>query len=310
MNTLVWRLHRNQAFFAAATLAALVVILLTTGSQMLADYHSALASCSVTNSCSTISQTLYSGDGLIMDLVDATAVVPLLFGLFWGAPLVAKEIEDGTHSFAWTQGVTRRRWFSTNVGWVLAAAAVWGGAISALVTWWRYPENAMAGRFSGFDLQGVVPVAYSLFAVCLGIAAGALIRRVLASLAITLGGFVVVRASIDLYLRPHYLAPVSRFYSLANGGSPPPGAWVSSEQLVGPNGHVVGSMAQAIVTSCTGASKTRFLSCLEAHHYSFLAVFQPDSRYWAFQGIETGIYLVLAVSLLGIAYRRLLKGDA
>ncbi len=25
-------------------------------------------------------------------------VVPLLFGLFWGAPLVAKELEDGTHN--------------------------------------------------------------------------------------------------------------------------------------------------------------------------------------------------------------------
>jgi hypothetical protein len=58
-------------------------------------------------------------------------------GLFWGAPLPAREFEDGTHGLAWTQGVTRGRWLSRTIAWALLAAAVWGGTLAALVSWWR-----------------------------------------------------------------------------------------------------------------------------------------------------------------------------
>ena len=34
-------------------------------------------------------------------------ILPVLVGLFWGAPLVAREVEHGTHRFVWTQGVGR-----------------------------------------------------------------------------------------------------------------------------------------------------------------------------------------------------------
>lgn len=110
MNHLVWRLHRNQVYFAVAALAALALILVVTGITMANDYHAALASCAATQSCSDLGNELFRGDGAIMDLVDLTLVVPLLFGLFWGAPLLAKEFEDGTHNLAWTQGVSRRHW--------------------------------------------------------------------------------------------------------------------------------------------------------------------------------------------------------
>jgi len=33
--------------------------------------------------------------------------VPLLIGMFWGAPLISREFEAGTFRLAWTQGVTR-----------------------------------------------------------------------------------------------------------------------------------------------------------------------------------------------------------
>jgi hypothetical protein len=65
------------------------------------------------------SRTQISDDGLVA----ATMGIPLLFGVFWGAPLLAREFEDGTHNLAWTQGVTRRRWLSRNLMWALAAAS-------------------------------------------------------------------------------------------------------------------------------------------------------------------------------------------
>ena len=157
MNQLIWRLHRGQAYFATSALAAFALILAITGVVMANDYHRFLATCALTHSCSDGQGELFSGDGAIFDIVNLTIVVPLLFGLFWGAPLVSKELEDGTHNLMWTQGVTRRRWLSTNVAWCLGAAAIWGAAISILVLWWRVPENALGSRFDAFDQVGNRP---------------------------------------------------------------------------------------------------------------------------------------------------------
>jgi len=96
-------------------------------------------------------------------LVIATLGTPLLVGMFWGAPLVAAEAEAGTTQFAWMQSVTRKRWLVVKIGWMLLAAAIWGGVISALVTWWASPTNAeQLNQFDPgrFDIMGIVPVAY------------------------------------------------------------------------------------------------------------------------------------------------------
>ena len=34
-------------------------------------------------------------------------IAPALIGLFFGAPLIARELETGTFRLAWTQSVTR-----------------------------------------------------------------------------------------------------------------------------------------------------------------------------------------------------------
>jgi hypothetical protein len=315
VNFLVWRLHRNQVFFAGGALAVLALLLLVTGINMAHDYHDALANCAATQSCSGVSGHLFPGDGAIMDLVDFTLVVPLLFGLFWGAPLLAKEFEDGTHNLAWTQGVTRRRWFRTNVMWALVAAMVWGAAMAALVSWWRFPENALGSRFDAFDIQGIVPVAYSLFAVALGIAVGSVFKRVLPAIATTLGLFVGVRVAIGVYLRPHYITPLSKVFPLLSRLGAPAGSWIASSSIVGPGGQSYGNQfslndvpAACRSTSIGGTSVSG--ACLDAHGFHRLIAFQPASRFWAFQGIEASIFVVLAIALVGFAFRRVLTRDA
>ena len=112
-------------------------------------------------------------------LVIMTLGVPALLGVFWGAPLVARELETGTSQFAWMQSVTRKHWLTVKAGWMLLAAAAWGGAVSALVTWWSGPDNALqldAFKPGRLDIMGIVPVGYALFAMALGIAAGAVAR--------------------------------------------------------------------------------------------------------------------------------------
>ena len=315
MNHLIWRLHRSQAYFATGALAVFTVILVVTGLVMANDYHHFLATCALTQSCSDGQGELFSGDGAIFDIVNLTIVVPLLFGLFWGAPLISKELEGGTHNLMWTQGVTRKRWLSTNVMCCLGAAAIWGAAIALLVLWWRAPENALGSQFDVFDQQGIVPIAYSLFAVALGIAVGSFFERVLPSIAATLGGFVLVRAAVGIYLRPHYMTPLTKTGPLQASGSNPAGSWLISQGLVSPHGQALGHGLNPndLPAACQiGASveKGSIVNCLTSHGFLNAITFQPANRFWAFQGIESAIFVVLSTALITLAYWRVLGRDA
>ena len=326
MTWLVWRQHRAQFYVGVALLAALAVLLLTTGLQMASQYHSALAACAANHSCANLASTLFLGSHAVGFLVIMTLGAPALVGLFWGAPLVAAELETGTNQFAWMQSVTRKHWLAVKAGWMLLAAAVWGGVISALVTWWSGPDNALQldqfkpGRF---DIMGIVPVAYALFAMALGICAGVLLRRTLPALAVTLAGFIAVRATVTLWLRPHYMSAITVTYNLLRGFTPTGSYWQLGQGVLDPSGHLVpqpnGSAAFGIPmgylpASCAplnGGTTKVAPSCAQvlARFHGFVT-YQPAGRYWAFQGIETGIFVLLAAILLTVAAVVLLRRDA
>ena len=326
MSWLVWRLHRTQLNIAAALLAAFTVLLLVTGLQMASQYHSAVTACAASHGCASLGSTLFLGSHAVGFLVIMTLGVPALFGLFWGAPLVASEFEAGTGQFAWMQSVTRKRWLAVTTGWTLLAAAAWGGAVSALVTWWSGPDNALQldqfkpGRF---DIMGIVPVGYALFAMALGVCAGALLRRTMPALAVTLGGFIAVRAVITLWLRPHYMSAVTVTYKLLSGYTPSGSYWQFAQGILDPAGRLVpiadgpavdgipvGSLPSACAASANGAVRPT-PSCRQAldGFHSFIT-YQPASRYWAFQGIETGIFVALAAALVAVTAVVVLRRDA
>jgi hypothetical protein len=316
MNTLLWRLHRSQAYIAGGALIALAAALLITGIALSRTYHGFVAGCAAAHDCGDTSQ-VFGSYSLITNLLLATMAIPLLFGLFWGAPLLGKEFEDGTHGLAWTQGVTRSRWLSSTVAWALLAALVWGAALAALVTWWRGPGNALAFpsvRLDPgiFDIQGIVPVAYSVFAVALGIAAGAAFRRVLPAMATTFAVFTGLRFLIDGYARAHYLTAAStlRPFGPANGGVPS-GSWVLSSVVTGPGGQRYGGFTfQDVPAACRALGPKPSQSCMTAHGFHELISYQPAGRFWAFQGIEAGIFLVLAAALIAVTFRLVLARDA
>ena len=58
------------------------------------------------------------------------AVAPAVIGIFWGAPLVARELETGTYRLAWNQSVTRSRWLAAKLGFSVLAAAVAVGILT------------------------------------------------------------------------------------------------------------------------------------------------------------------------------------
>ncbi len=327
MTWLVWRQHRAQFLAGAVLLAAFAVLIVITGGQVAHQYQAAQAACAAGQGCQHLGG-LFLGSHAVGFLVISTLGAPALVGLFWGAPLVAAEAEAGTTQFAWMQGITRRRWLAVKVGWMLLAAAVWGGVISALVTWWSGPNNTLqldAFNPGRFDIMGLAPVAYSLFAVALGIAAGALTRRVLPAMIATLAGFITARALIALLLRPHYMSPVTVYYKATSSFTPAGSFWQLASGVIGPNGQPVdtsgnnvnvidGIPATYLPASCTQTTRGAFnppQACLQAaSHFREYLTYQPADRYWAFQGIESGIFLVLAAALIAVTAVVLLRRDA
>jgi ABC-type transport system involved in multi-copper enzyme maturation permease subunit len=327
MTWLVWRQHRVQYLVGAALLAAFAVMIVITGEQVSHQFHT-VEGCVPGHGCRQLGG-LFMGSKVVGFLVIATLGTPVLIGLFWGAPLVAAEAEAGTTQFAWMQSVTRKRWLAVKIGWMLLAAAIWGGVISVLVTWWVSPTNAeQLNQFDPgrFDIVGIVPVAYSLFAVALGVTAGALLRRTLPALAVTLAGFIVARVVITLWLRSHYMSPVTVIYNVLGGFTPKGAYWQLASGVLGPNGQ---PLAQPDNTPYLDGVPQTYLpgacsvmngpnppnnppaACARAlSHYHAYLTYQPADRFWTFQGIETGIFLVLAATLIMVTAVTLLRRDA
>jgi ABC-type transport system involved in multi-copper enzyme maturation permease subunit len=293
MTFLIWRLHRVHAIVAAVVIVAVAALIVPTGIAIANSYHHAVMNCSVSHvGCGDIAGTVFSQNGVFTSLVqDLAMAVPLVLGILWGAPLVAREFEASTQDFAWTQGVTRRRWVAANLGWALLAAAAWGGALAALFTWWRGPDNAVDGpvKLIYFDVQGVTPIAYTVFAMALGIAAGALFRRVVPAITTTLVIFLAVRIVTALVLRPQFA--VSKNVSPLAGT--PPLSWSLSADIL---------PSAAASTACANASGQQGVSCLAAHGAPEHITYLPASRFWPVQGVESGIFLVLALALAIFTY--------
>jgi hypothetical protein len=301
------------------------VLLVITGLAMARQFHADFGACLAANTC-RFPNDVSLGSGLIGAVVEFSLAVPALLGMFLGGPAVAREVETGTAHFAWTQAVTRRHWLTVKTGWLLLAAVAWGGAVGALVTWWSGPRNAVAAnQFSPgtFDVQGIMPAAYSLFAMALGIAAGTLIRRVLPALGVTLGVFFAVRLMIMGWVRQHYMTPITSTFKISgNVVAPPKGAiWLLGQGFRGPNGPLVisgggpveiigdGFPVADVPAGCHAHSSTVF-SCLASHGYSQYFTYQPAARYWPFQFIEAGIFVVLAAALIAVAFAVINRRDA
>jgi hypothetical protein len=323
---LTWRQHRLQLVAGAGVLLVVIAFLVVTGIGMQASFNdSGAAACLARSSggCSALAGSWSSQYAGYQFLIPFFLVLPALIGVFWGGPLVSRELEQGTHRMIWTQSVSRRRWLVIKLG-ILAAAVIAGSIVLTLaLEWWSGPLVAAAGddRFMPgvFDLLGVVPVAYGVFAFGLGAAAGTIIGRTVPAMAATLVAFAGVRILVEFILRPHYQTALTDTYQLSQGatttGALMPGAWQMSSETVDRVGRVVGSGIgidfNKVVNDCPNLAgpggtpvpdPSNLGTCIRQAGIHVIATYQPANRYWIFQGIEAGLFVVLTAVLVAAAF--------
>jgi hypothetical protein len=164
-----------------------------------------------------------------------------------------------------------------------------------------------------FGAQGIAPIGYAAFAFTLGVTAGALIRRTIPAMAVTLAGFAFVQLAWPAWVRPYLISPLrmSRPLNVAaiNGVMisnnnqmtvtetfSKPGAWITSNQSVLPNGQ---PFTGPPTPACLNHGIRACNASIARLHLHQVITYQPASRFWQFQWYETAIFLALAVALAG-----------
>ena len=355
MTWLTWRQFRAQAITAVAALAAFATLLAVTRPHMDSLYAaSGITGChggTCAGLASQFLEYLTSGRGvpLLPDGTNAYVILyfvsvlvilaaPAIVGIFWGAPLIARELETGTCRLAWNQSITRTRWLTVKLTLTGVAAMAVTEALSLMQAWWAAPIGKAVGlggsasiitegRFGSFVFatHGITPLGYAAFGFVLGVTAGLLIRRAIPAMAVTLAIFAAVQVVTPLWIRPHLIPPSRTMASIEaaqvevfpTGGTiavtashvpGQPGAWITSSGAVNAAGQPASAPAacnSALPRVVGAGGSAKWDNCLASHGIRVAVSYQPGSRYWPLQLTETGLFLALALALAGLCFWQL-----
>jgi hypothetical protein len=345
---LTWRQFRAQAVTAIAALAAFAVLLAVTGPH-LADLYAAsgIASCQGGGCRGLANNFLIQVDAdrmysvLYLLGIVIILIVPAVIGVFWGAPLVAREYEAGTHHLAWNQSITRTRWLAVKLTVTGLAAMAVTEALSLAQAWWAAPigqavgSGGSAGRGSlismgpfsplVFATHGIAPLGYAAFAFALGVTAGVNIRRAVPAMAVTVAVFAALQVAMPLWIRPHLFAPDRAIVALGSVSD------IGFQESIRPSGgglqgtftftagglssqpgawilssgavDAAGNPVSTVPAACVQVvAADSGLDCMASQGIRVAVTYQPASRYWTFEWTETAIYLALALALAGYCF--------
>ncbi|WP_030196890.1 transporter [Streptomyces sp. NRRL S-87] len=300
---LAWRQQRALVLTAAAVLAAAAATAVRSRSGMLSDLDSGLFA-----HCDPGPLYCTGPDGMPLQL-DVQPLellgwfnmaLPVLIGMFWGAPLLGRDRELGTHRMVLSQGVGRTQWFAARLALAAASAVAVSGLLALLFTWWWRPAaDRSYGIFwyGAAALSGSGPrtVAAALFGLAVGTLAGLLVRRVMSGMALTLlvtaavVGFLEWAHKTRLFVAPHvYVTPGSV-----------PKVPMGDKWSAGHYGMINASGGREGIENCPFPSSPELERCMSRHGYvSRFYEANPVSDYWTFQWTDTALLGGLAAVLL------------
>jgi hypothetical protein len=309
-----WRQQRTETVIAATILVLIVLVLIPTGVEMANAYHhNGLSACLGLNtsqytsqSCGNAVQAFVQRFEGLNNMLAWFTLVPGLIGVMLAAPFIG-ELENGTYRLAWTQSITRRRWITSKLALTIGAALLVALVLTLLMTWWHTPLNHLNGRMdnSVYDTEGIVVFGYTLFALGLALAVGVVWRRTIPTVLAAFAGYFAARIFTDTWLRQHLVTPLTATWRAGPGpaGGGPANlnhAWVLSEGPSDKLGHLVG--LGPCIRQTSSHSRSINGNCLVQHGAAYMhAVYDPASRFWQFQGIETAMFGGVAVLLIAFA---------
>lgn len=245
---------------------------------------------------------------------------PALVGLFWGAPVLAREYERGTNRLAWTQSVTRRGWLGVKLVGLGAAVTAAGLVFGLVMSTWAdgFADLRLAAPLANQDLfvaTGVVPAAWWLFTFMVGVAAGAVTRKLLPAMAVTLAVFFVAyvgmfasQARLD-YATPARLvvaAPEMHGEQLSINTEPGAEAQLPAGALMVHSGWLDRNGVELTADTKWNCASTSadYLKCMRDNGFRWFADYHPADRYWRFQWTEAGLLAVATLALGALAWYR------
>ncbi|MEU9338742.1 transporter [Streptomyces sp. NPDC048290] len=256
------------------------------------------------------------GDGLplLLDIAPLqylgllNIALPVLIGVFWGAPLLGRDLELGTHRMVLSQGISRVQWFAARFGLAAVCAVAGSGLLATVFSWWREPAADRSYGLFWYEttaLSGSGPrvVAAALFGLAVGTFLGLLTRRVLAAMGLTLLATGLTVILLELAHKTRALVPPRSYLSEGIAPKPPMG----DKWSTGTYGLITADGRRDSVLNCPYVSGPELRQCMTGKGYvSRYYEANPPADYWAFQWLDTGV-LAVAALLLTLATLLLLR---
>ena len=314
MTWLSWRQQRTEALIAAGILALLAALLIPSGLDMASVYdHDRLVGLPrrAHRSCGVAIDSFTDAFPVARGLPLAWfTLVPGLIGVLLAAPFVSSSRTART-------GLPGRRASRAAAGSrpssarssvaALIAAVVMTRAHHVVARAARPPARAEWRRASSTS-KARSPLGYVLFALGLALAVGVVWRRTVPALIVGFIGYVV-----GAHLRRHLAAPALPVAARSGPGASSRqgaarrrtstsrlGAEPVPERQARP--HRSDLHARPAARAGQGGPSARSTSLPRQHGRGYThAVYQPASRFWLFQGIETALFGGAAVALIAFA---------
>jgi hypothetical protein len=319
-----WLQHRAALITLLAVSAALALAMAAGELQIQATYARYAADSCVPHPihapCGTSASTIAASTDGFTALVIALHVLPIVIGVFIGAPLISRELESGTFRFTWTQGIGRARFVLTTVALLAAAVTAATCALGVLLSWYAHPFDVVGVEShwqSGlFDTTPLMLPAWTLLALATGIFLGALTERVVTAMAATaaaaggllLGAFweldhhLLSLGPLAAHAQPTGGLSIGLLNESAMPGFGPAGSWLVRGWITGPGGHQLSTTAadnlqnRMYAAMTKAGNKTDSAAWLSAHHYAYWLSYQPADRFWYFQATTGATLITLAIA--------------
>jgi hypothetical protein len=283
-----WRQHRTQAIVCLGVFCALAIFAVAVGSLMRSAFDAdGLGACLARSGGSgcpaVITSFVHRFDGPAAITANLPLfVIPGLVGVVVGAPLLGRELEQGTWRLAWSQTVPRTRWLVTKLALVTGGLVVFGLAITAVMSWYHAPLDQVSTRLQPppFNYEGVLLPCSLLCAFGLGVLAGLLLRNTIGGMVVAYITWEIPTAVITLLNGPIQFPPAATERITCQASC----AGASTNSTPPVTGHL-GDLVLSVVR----------------HGDQLIVTYIPASRFWTLQLIEGGLFIAIAAAALGTA---------